>query len=166
MKHNKTITIAVLVLALLTPVAKGGNPELPVNLGSAGNFVILGKTGISTVPPSNITGDMGVSPITATAITGFALSMDPSTTFSTSAQVTGKIYAADYGLPTPGNMTTTILDMQAAYSDAAGRIIPDWIGLGAGYEWLFVDPYVHVGPDKIEYNLSGGECSLFIGCSF
>jgi hypothetical protein len=41
-----------------------------------------------------------------------------------------------------------------------------YLGASAGYEWLFVDPYVHVGPDKIEYNLSGGECSLFIGCSF
>jgi hypothetical protein len=41
-----------------------------------------------------------------------------------------------------------------------------YLGASAGYEWLFVDPYVHVGPDKVEYNLSGGECSLYLGCSF
>lgn len=133
MKHNKTIALAGLAIAILTTVAKGGNPELPVDLGSAGNFVILGKTGISNVPYSDITGNMGVSPIDSTAITGFALILDPSTTFSTSAQVTGKIYAADYGLPTPGNMTTTILDMEAAYSDAAGRTIPN------AEEWMAGD---------------------------
>ena len=46
--------------------------QTPVNLGTAGNFVILAKSGISTVPTSAITGDIGVSPIDATAITGFS----------------------------------------------------------------------------------------------
>lgn len=85
MKHNNTLAITSLALVLLTTVAMAGNPELPLDLGSAGNFVILGKTGISTVPYSDITGDMGVSPVAASAITGFALIMDASTTFSTSA---------------------------------------------------------------------------------
>ena len=44
----------------------------PVNLGTAGNFVILSKSGISTVPSSVLTGDIGVSPIAHTAITGFS----------------------------------------------------------------------------------------------
>lgn len=132
MNHNKTITIAGLAIALLTPLAKGGNPELPIDLGSAGNFVILGKTGISTVPYSDITGDMGVSPVAASAITGFALIMDSSTTFSTSAQVTGKIYASDYSLPTPGVMTIAISDMETAYSQAALRTLPDATELMAG----------------------------------
>lgn len=132
MKHNKTITIAGLAIAILTTVAKGGNPELPLDLGSAGNFVILGKTGISNVPYSDITGDMGVSPVAASAITGFALIMDSSTTFSTSAQVTGKIYASDYSLPTPGMMTTAISDMETAYTQAALRTLPDATELMAG----------------------------------
>ena len=34
----------------------------PVNIGIAGDFAILSKTGISTVPESAITGDIGVSP--------------------------------------------------------------------------------------------------------
>jgi len=45
----------------------------PVNLGTAGNYAILAKTGISTVPNSVITGNIGVSPIDSTAITGFSL---------------------------------------------------------------------------------------------
>jgi hypothetical protein len=45
--------------------------------------------------------------------------MDPSTQFSTATQVTGKVFAADYGVPTPGRLTTAVSDMEAAYTDAA-----------------------------------------------
>ena len=105
---------------------------LPVNLGTAGNFAILAKSGISTVPSSVVTGDIGVSPIDHTAITGFSETADASNTFSTSAQVTGKIYAADYTAPTPSNMTTAVSDMETAYTDAAGRTLPRETELGAG----------------------------------
>lgn len=115
----------------MMPVAHAGDPELPLDLQSAGDFVILAKSGISTVPPSSITGDMGVSPITSTAITGFALIMDGSGEFSTSAQVSGKIYAPDYSAPTPDKMTIAISDMETAYTTAAGRTIPDTNNLGA-----------------------------------
>jgi hypothetical protein len=36
--------------------------ELQVDLGSACNYAILAETGISTVPISDITGNIGVSP--------------------------------------------------------------------------------------------------------
>lgn len=104
----------------------------PVNLGTAGNFAILAKTGISTVPPSAVTGDLGVSPIDATAVTGFSLTQDSTTRFSTSPQVTGKIYAANYSSPTPANLTTAVGDMQTAFTDAAGRSLPDFTELGTG----------------------------------
>ena len=93
----------------------------PVGLGTAGSYTILSQAGISTVPPSAITGDMGVSPISATGITGFSLTLDASNVFSTSPQVTGKVYAADYASPTPAKLTTAIGDMQHAFTDAAGR---------------------------------------------
>ncbi|MHB1485014.1 MAG: ice-binding family protein [Saccharofermentanales bacterium] len=93
----------------------------PVDLGLAGNFAILAKSGISTVPDSSITGDVGVSPISSTAITGFSLILDASNQFSVSNQLTGKAYAPDYASPTSSMLTTAVLDMQAAYSDAAGR---------------------------------------------
>src|SRR5580658_1544741 len=47
-----------------------------VNLGTAGDFVILSKSGISTVPTSAVTGNLGVSPAAATYITGFSLTAD------------------------------------------------------------------------------------------
>ena len=52
--------------------------QAPVSLGTPSNFVILAKSGISTVPPSAITGDIGVSPIDSTAITGFSLTLKSS----------------------------------------------------------------------------------------
>ncbi len=104
----------------------------PVNLGKASTFVILTKSGVTNVPASKITGDMGVSPIASTAITGFALKADRTNTFSTSTQVTGKIYAANYAAPTPANLTTAVSNMEAAYNDAAGRKNPDFTELYAG----------------------------------
>ncbi len=104
---------------------------LAVNLGTAANYVLLAKAGISTVPTSAITGNLGVSPAAATYITGFSLIADSTNVFSTSTQVTGKVYAADYANPTPSNLTTAIGDMQIAFTDAAGRT-PDVLELGAG----------------------------------
>lgn len=103
----------------------------PVDLGEAGGYVILAKTGVSTVPTSNITGNVGVSPISDAALTGFSQANDSSNVFSTSSQVTGKLYAANYADPTPPNLTTAISNMQTAYTTAAGRPA-DVTELGAG----------------------------------
>ena len=103
----------------------------PVNLGTAGNYVILAKSGISTVASSDVTGDLGVSPTAASYITGFALTEDATNTFSTSMQVNGRVFASDYEPPTPANLTTAVGDMETAYTDAAGRAA-DIVELGAG----------------------------------
>ena len=102
-----------------TTLAVAGAGPAPVALGTAGNFVILAKTGISTVPPSVITGDIGVSPVAESYMTGF--SQTNHTGYATSPQVTGFMYAANMAPPTPAKMTTAISDMQTAYTDAAGR---------------------------------------------
>jgi hypothetical protein len=105
--------------------------RLPVDLGTAGNYVILAKSGISTVPTSAITGNLALSPAAATLITGFSLVIDGTNVFSTSAQVTGKVYAANYAVPTPANLTLAVGDMMLAFTDAAGRA-PDVTEVGAG----------------------------------
>jgi len=102
-----------------------------VDLGTASQYVVLAETAISTVSPSVITGDLGISPAAATYITGFSPTLDASGVFSTSSQVTGKIYAADYASPTPTMLTTAVGDMGTAFTAAAGRA-PDVTGLGAG----------------------------------
>ena len=105
-----------------------------VDLGTAGDYRILTKTGISTVPDSVITGDIAVSPIAATAMTGFDLILDSGGTFSKSTQITGKAYAANYATPTPAILTTAVSNMETAFTDAAGRVNADAarINLGAG----------------------------------
>lgn len=89
-----------------------------VNLGTAANYAILAESGISTVPSSAITGSIGVSPAAASALTGFALTLASGGDYSTSGQVSGKVYAANYANPTPTNLTTAVGDMQAAYTNA------------------------------------------------
>lgn len=131
-----------------TADAKRNNPPNPVGLGpapvdlgsttevsSAGSYVILAKTGITNVTGSSITGGaLGLSPAAATFITGFSMTADPSNQFSTSVSVPspGKLYASNYAVPTPTNLTTAVLAMQTAYTDAAGRTNPDHLNLGSG----------------------------------
>ncbi len=107
-----------------------GQGPAPVKLGTSGNFVVLAKSGISTVPASVITGDIGLSPAAESFMTGF--SQTKATGYSTSPQVVGALYAADMTPPTPINMTVAITDMETAYTDAAGRVTPDFQDLGGG----------------------------------
>ena len=98
----------------------------------AGNYAIFAKSGISSIANSAaITGNIGIGPVAASYITGFSLIADSTNVFSTSAQVTGKVYAANYTPPTPGNLTTAVSNMEAAYSDTAGRA-PNYTELYSG----------------------------------
>jgi hypothetical protein len=101
-----------------------------VDLGTAGNYVILAKTAINNSSTSAVTGDLGLSPAATSYITGLALT--DATGYATSSQVTGKVYAADMAAPTPINMTTAVSNMITAYNDAAGRPTPDFSELGTG----------------------------------
>ena len=111
--------------------AGAANTATAVNLRTAGNYVILAESGISTVPPAVVTGDLGISPMGASSITNFSLTEDSTNVFWTSLQVIGKIYAADNVAPTPATLTTAIGDMGLAFTDAAGRA-PGVTELGAG----------------------------------
>jgi len=105
----------------------------PVFLGTAADFAILTKTGISTVPSSSIHGNIGVSPIAATAMTGFSLIKDTATgQFSMSTQVTGQAFGPTYAQPTPMKLTTAVGDLMLAYTDAAGRAVSSSANLNIG----------------------------------
>jgi Ice-binding-like len=130
-----------------------------VDLGLAGEFVILSKSGITNVYQSVVNGDIGTSPITGAAI-GL-----------TCAEVKGTIYSVDAAGPLPctvtnaTRLTTSVGDMETAYTDAAGRINPDFINLGAGdiggttliaglYKWtsaviIPTDITISGGPDDV-----------------
>jgi hypothetical protein len=87
----------------------------PVDLGKAGNYVILTKTGITDVPASVITGRVGTSPITGAAdhlrcteVTGHVVSVDAAG-------------PAPCSIAAPGSLRLAVGAMKTAYADAAGR---------------------------------------------
>ena len=106
------------------PVSGGG--PAPVNLGAAGTFTILSKSGITDVYASAITGDVGTSPITGAAL------------LLSCGEVTGRIVVVDAAGPLPcavndaTSLTAAVGAMESAYLDAAGRTSPDFTELGAG----------------------------------
>jgi len=121
----------------------GATPTIPtspikvVNLGVSGGFVILSKTGITSAYKSTITGDIGTSPIS-----GSALVLD-------CGEVTGSVFSVDAAGPACKTTNATMLtsavsDMQTAYTDAEGRIYPNSLNLGAGtIGGLTITPGLH-----------------------
>ena len=98
--------------------------EACVNLGAAGNYAILAKTGVATVPSSKVNGNVGLSPTARIGLTGWALITEPKDTFFTSAQVVApaKLYAADnVGGTTAVDLTTAVGNMGGAYTAAAAK---------------------------------------------
>ena len=125
----------ITVAARVTRVAPNFQTDTSKGLpGSAGNYVILAKTGITTTGVTSVTGNMAISPGFSAAITGFTLVPDVTNDFATAVEVLGggRVYAPNYdsvggtggdGL-TPGNLTVAVNNMQAAYTDASTRAVP------------------------------------------
>jgi uncharacterized protein (TIGR03437 family) len=118
--------VSLTVFVVPSGLMAQGSVQAPVNLGTAGNYVILSQSGITDVPPSPIVGNIGASPITGAAI------------HVTCSEVTGTISSVDAAGPAPcslivpGALGVAINDMNTAYTSAAGRPTPDFINLGAG----------------------------------
>jgi len=115
MKALRVTGIIAIIMAVFsaTPMAFAAQPT--VGLGTATPFAILAGTGITNVPNSVITGNVGVSPATGAAIVGL-----------TCAEVTGTIYTVDAAGPICRVVNGPLLvtaknDLTAAFIDAAGR---------------------------------------------
>jgi hypothetical protein len=123
--YTFSITKDRVLVANFTEAAPGG--VAAINLGSAGDFSILAKSGISTTGNTSVQGDIGISPAASSALTGFGLIMNASGKWSNttvSNLVTGKVYASDYAPPTPGMLTAAISDMETAYNTASNLVTP------------------------------------------
>ena len=95
-----------------------------VDIGAAGNYAILAKTGVDTIPTSKVTGNVGLSPSARGSLTGWDLITEPTDTFFTSAQVVApaKLYATDnVGGTTKVDLNTAVLNMGGAYTAAAAK---------------------------------------------
>jgi hypothetical protein len=125
----QALILATILSALLAvpAVASAASHQAPVKLGSASTFALLSKTGITNVYASTINGDVGASPITGAAIG-----------LTCGEIATGILYTVDAAGPSPCSVTAATLltsavsDMEAAYTDAAGRVLPDYKELGSG----------------------------------
>jgi len=106
------------------PVAAGN--RMPIELGYAETFAILSQSGITDVYPSNVTGDVGTSPITGAAL------------LLSCGEVSGNVYTVNAAGPLPCTttdapfLTAAVGDMGFAYTNAAGRVSPDVTELAAG----------------------------------
>lgn len=122
-----TILSAMLAATGSASAAASSHVQAPVKLGSAGTFALLSKTGITDVHASVITGDIGASPITGAAIG-----------LTCGEIAAGILYTVDAAGPLPCSVTAATLltsavsDMETAYTDAAGRVRPDFTELGSG----------------------------------
>ena len=126
LKNNtKKLLLPLVIAGLFTGNVMAAGPSA-VDLRSAGAFAVLSQSGITDVYRSAIVGDVGTSPITGAAL---LLSCD---------EVTGDIYTVDVAGPlpcaiySPNHLDLAIGDMGNAYDDAAGRVSPNFIELGAG----------------------------------
>lgn len=107
----------VCTVAMAAVAARGGYPELPVNLGEAAHFTILSGAAITSAG-GDLYGDAGASPIT-----GAAIGLIPS------QMKDGIIYAVDAFGPAGSVIDPTMLgiakgDLTTAFNDAAGRTTP------------------------------------------
>lgn len=125
-----------------------------INLRTAGTYVILAGSEISNIPTSNITGHIGLSPASGSEITGFSLVYTTGDEYATSAQVTGNIYASNYGDPTPTNMTTAKGDLTTAYNDAAGRVSSEIVELAGNLGGLTLTPGLYKSNGSLEISSS------------
>jgi len=99
-----------------------GGSEGAIPLGAADSFAALAGGGISNVPTSAITGDIGVSPAAGSTITGFSSPL-------TCPEVTGNVFKVDAGGPAcatidVARLTAAKSALTVAYNDARLRTDP------------------------------------------
>ena len=126
------ITLASATSAFNDAKAFGTKVIERIMLGTSANYAILSKAGITAGSGSVITGDVAVSPVAGSYMTGFGLTVDSSGEFAKSALVDGSLYAADYVAPTPATLTTAVYDMEAAYNTGMEVVPPDYAELYSG----------------------------------
>lgn len=132
--------------------------QATVDLNSAGNYVILAGSEISNIPTSAITGNIGISPASAAFITGFSMVYTAGDAQSTSAQVTGNLYASDYAAPTPATLTAAQGDLTIAYNNAAGRTSDDIVLISGNIGGLTLTPGLYKSSGSLE--ISSGDLTF------
>jgi hypothetical protein len=130
-----------------TPVT----PLLPVTLGMTGGFALLSYAGITNTGPTVITGNVGVSPLAGSYMTGFG-----------TPNVVGTIYGVDAtgpsgSIPYPVMLTVAMGDLTIAFNDAAGRTV-DPIGVSGNLGGRTLYPGLYKSNGSLE--ITAGDLTL------
>jgi hypothetical protein len=134
-----TSALICLVTAAIIPGVMG-DPIAPVELGTAGNFAVLGSSTVTNTGISQITGDLGLSP--GTSVTGFPPGI-----------VIGTIHTANDAASQQAQV-----DLVTAMNDARSRV-PDTIySTGADLSAQTLTPGVYKFPDTL--GLASGDLTL------
>ncbi len=133
------LSLGFAALVFMGPVAALGAGPAPVDLGSAGNFVILAETGITNTGShtSVITGDIGNSPGSAAQMNDVWCSEITGTIYGVDAAYTGSgdttCFAGNPPLANKTLVDNAVGDMLTAYNNAASVVAPAPVTeLGAG----------------------------------
>jgi type VI secretion system secreted protein VgrG len=126
-------------------------PLLPVTLGMTDRFAILSYAGITNTGPTSIIGDVGVSPLAASYMTGFG-----------TPNIVGTIYGVDATGPAgsvafPSMLTQAMGDLTTAFNDAAGRTVAP-IGVSGNLGGLTLYSGLYKSTGSLE--ISSGDLTL------
>jgi uncharacterized repeat protein (TIGR01451 family) len=140
MKGLSLLAILTFVALCFTgPIVALAAGPAPVNLLSAGNFVILSEAGITNTGShaSFIIGNIGSSPITAAAMNDVFCSEITGTIYGVDAAYVGSgsqvCFAGNPPLANKTLVDNAVGDMVTAYNNAAAVVAPaPIVGLGAG----------------------------------
>jgi hypothetical protein len=113
---------AIVLCAVLGVCLNAANP-LPVPLGTASTYAVLGGSTVTNTGPTVVSGDLGLSP--GSAVTGFPPGI----------VVGGAIHVNDAPAMQAQN------DLTTAYNDAAGRLLPTTVSGDIGGQTLVPGVY-------------------------
>ena len=116
-----------------TGAGTGGHGAVPIDLLSilTNNFVILTKSGITNVPTSAITGNIGSSPITAASMNNVSCTEITGIIYGVDATYTGAATCFQGTAPDKTLVDNAVLDMGTAYTEATAKTA-DFTEIGAG----------------------------------
>src|SRR5439155_11541666 len=133
------VTLDSNVIGVAIPAGAAASPsgggQAPVALGSASTFAVLAASTVTSIAPTTINGDLGLSP--GTSVTG-------------SPTVNGTIHIADAAAAQAQQ------DLTVAYNDAAGRL--GAITLAGNIGGLTLTPGVYNSASSLA--ISSGELTL------
>jgi hypothetical protein len=133
--HAGRLLLGLTVAALFAQLGASAAPA-PVALGSTATFGVLAATTVTTLPPTTVNGNLGVSP--GNTVTGAPI-------------VNGTLHLAD---PTAAQAQ---LDLTTAYNDAAGRTL-DAVTVAGNLGGQTLAPGLYTSATSLE--ISSGDLTL------